>query len=96
MKRFIILALVLGLASTVMAYNAEEYIEKKAAGLVTAEKIGTAYILVEKRYSQTTGKAVQPVIEQLQIADLETRKIVLQAEIAAIDVLIADLEALNK
>lgn len=75
--------------------DAKRYSELKAEGIVTISKVGNDHILTVKKYSQNTGVETLPEMTRLDIRDLQGRKVSLQQEIDAIDVMIADCQALD-
>lgn len=73
----------------------KRYSELKAAGKITVEKIGDDYMASQKQYNVESGVETLPTTTKLDIEDLESRKACLQEEINAIDIIIADCQALD-
>lgn len=73
----------------------KKYSELKAEGKVIISKIGDDYMASQKDYKRESGIETLPITMRLDIGDLESRKIYLQKEIDAIDIVIADCQALD-
>lgn len=71
------------------------YSELKAEGKLTISKIGDDYIASQKQWKTNSGIETLPITTRLDIADLQLRKTHLQEEIDAIDIVIADCQALD-
>jgi hypothetical protein len=70
-------------------------VEKKLkAGLIALAKVGNAYALSKKRFDPETGKEVEPEVQALDLADLESQKSKLLDAANQIDVLISHLKSL--
>jgi hypothetical protein len=79
----------------VIKLDIKKYSELKADGKVTISKIGDDYVASQKRYSAESGIETLPVNTKLDIEDLRSRQAYLQAEIDAIDIVIANCQALD-
>ena len=72
-----------------------KYLEKKKGGLVEIVKAAGGYALAFKRFDPETGKPQEPKIQPVSIAALESKKAELEAEIADINELMADIKAVK-
>lgn len=73
----------------------KKYLEKKTAGTADLIKINGGYALSFKRFSQDTGEAIKPEVQAISRNEMEEVKTNLQEEIAGIDEIIADMDALD-
>lgn len=74
--------------------DVKKYSELKAEGKINIDKVGETYVALQKQYDSSSGVETIPITTKLDIEDLQSRQAVLQAEIDAIDIIIADCEAL--
>lgn len=72
-----------------------KYSELKAEGKISIEKVGETYVATQKKWVTNSGLADIPETTRLNIEDLESQKIELQEQISAIDIVIADCQALD-
>lgn len=70
------------------------YSEDKAAGNAQIVKVGNQFIVDKKQFDPNTGAEGESRIMPITVDQLEKRKEQLQAEIASIDEMIADINAL--
>ena len=73
----------------------EQYIAKKEQSLVEVSKMGGAFAMMVRKFSPDNGEEVAPELLALDINQVEAQKADLQAQIAALDILIADLNKLT-
>jgi len=71
--------------------NVEENLK---AGLMVFVKIGNSYAVSKKRFDPETGKEVEPEVQALDLADLESQKSKLLSAANQIEVLVAHLKSL--
>jgi len=74
--------------------NISNLSDKLASGLVKITKVNDAYSITSKRFNPETGKEVEPVIEALDIADLEVKNATLHRAVSDIEILINHLKTL--
>lgn len=74
--------------------DVRKYSELKAEEKIDISKVGETYVALQKQYDSSSGIETIPITTKLDIKDLQSRQAVLQAEIDAIDIIIADCEAL--
>lgn len=71
------------------------YIERKAAGLVSIKRdaVRRRYFLASRRWDAATGQETSSQDELLNVAELQERKVDLQAQIAQINRMLLDIAA---
>lgn len=74
--------------------NVKEYTEKKAKKLATLAKIGDSYAVAIKQFDPDTGEEKEAEIQAVGLDQLQTRRQELVDEIADIDAMIADIDAI--
>lgn len=79
----------------------KKYSELKAAGTLAISKVGDDYQVSQKQWVKNSGIETVPIVEKLDIEDLQSRQTFLQKEIEdrqaekdMIDIIIADCDAL--
>ena len=72
-----------------------EYIKAKAKGLLTSKKLEAEYALDVKSFSQADGSELNPTRHNIRPGQLQDARALLLAELANLDIMIADLEALS-
>jgi hypothetical protein len=75
--------------------NYKTYLQDKESGNASLIKINGGYALSFKRYSEKTGELVKPEVRALSREELLEEKTRLESEIAGIDSVIADMDALD-
>ncbi len=73
----------------------KQYIEKKTKGLAAATAVGDAFVMSVKQFSTEDGTQQKPQLFAFDLEQLQAKRAKLVQEIADLDVLIADLDALN-
>jgi hypothetical protein len=76
-----------------MPIDVKRYLEKKEKGLVKLSKIGRAAVASWDTFDQETGKLLDPVVESLDLKNLEEVRKQAADLLAGIDAMIADVEA---
>lgn len=71
-----------------------QYAEKKPKGLAEVIKVGGGYALAFKKWDADTGKLEDPTIQSINLDALAEIKLELKSQIADVDALVADAEAL--
>ncbi len=73
--------------------NTQNYIKDKTDGVVELKKTDDGSIVaVQKKYSERTGEEIESEVTSVDIAALIIQKSDLQAQIDAIDTIIADAD----
>lgn len=78
-----------------MAIDVKKYVEKKEKGLVKIIRLGDAYVATWDTFDPETGTKLKPVVEAIDLESLKKIRIEADNLLKGIDLLIADLEALN-
>ena len=73
----------------------KEYLEKKKKGLVVMSKVGDSFAQEVKKFDPETGELSKPEIYAVSLETMQAKKKALQQEIADIDLVIADMLALD-
>lgn len=76
--------------------DVRKYGELKTEGKISISKVGEKYVASQKQYVIESGAEDIPITTRLDIEDLQSRKAYLQEEIDAIDIVIADCQALDE
>lgn len=72
-----------------------EYTTRKAAGTMTLAKIGSSYATETKKFDPSTGAALSPDIAAIGMDQVEAAITTVTLELAALNTLKADMEALG-
>ncbi len=72
-----------------------QYPSQKAEGLVAVVKIGVAYAISKRTFDPGTGKELAPEVAAIALEDVDKNIATLQTQIAALQQLKSDLEALG-
>lgn len=72
----------------------KNYIERKEKGLLSTAKIGSGFVLSEKRFDPVTGEEVAPIAAGFHLNDLEKMKTELQKRVIDADAMIQDINNL--
>lgn len=78
--------------------DVKSYLEKKEKGLVSIAKLdgeGSSFAVATKRFDPATGARLSDEVIGVTKQELLDRKSVFQAEITALETVIAELEALE-
>lgn len=75
--------------------NYANYAEKKEKELCEVIKVGEAFAFVSKKFDIETGESIAPETEALEVEQLNKRKVELQKEIDAINLIVIDIQALD-
>ena len=79
-----------------MNIDLNKYIANKTAGLVGIAKINNAYAIAGKRFDASSGAEIAPEVVAISKDDIIARKVVIESQLANLEALIADLDALDK
>ena len=75
--------------------NIKEYQTLKEQGLITLGKVGDSFAISSKRFDEKTGERIADEVAAIDLAQLEEKKSQLLAEIADIDIVIADCKSVD-
>lgn len=77
-----------------MGVNVSKYIDLKSSSNLVVAKIGSAFVVSAKRYNPETGAAQSDELIAVDLNQLLEQKIRLEADLANLNALIADLQKL--
>jgi len=72
----------------------EKYRDKKARGLIRVVRINNAYAVAERRFDPETGQEIDPEVYAISLDALQSLRLRLSDQIAILDEIIADLQAI--
>jgi hypothetical protein len=71
------------------------YATVKTAGKAALAKLNDAYVLSVKQFDPSTGEPKAPQVQSVDKAKVQTQIATLQGQMASLNLLLADLEALG-
>lgn len=74
--------------------NLVGYVKDKERNLISVAKIGNAYAMAKRRFSQNDGSEIDPEIQAITLQAIKDQKKTLTEAITDCDALLTDLEAL--
>ena len=75
--------------------DVKNYLEKKTKDLAEVIKAGGGYAVATKKFDPATGEDLTPEIQAVGLEEIESAIISKQQEIADLNALKSDIEALN-
>ena len=76
------------------SFKVIDYERKKSKGMASVHRLNDAYVLYSKQFDQETGEELGPRAIPIDLQQLKAQRDTLMTQIAALDNLISDIEAL--